>query len=140
MKIDEAAKAAMRELREAGATYKAIAERFGCSTGWVHNILNPDQEALRARRNAQDRAFLDRRRAAIHEIKMQSGCVDCGYNLYPEALDFDHLPGTEKLVTIGSQLKSGTWEQVLEEIAKCEVVCANCHRHRTSMRRRGCPD
>jgi hypothetical protein len=137
MKIDPAARAAIHELRATGLTMQAIADKIGCSLTTVHHILYPDQEALRQRRNAKDRAFVDRRRKKIQDIKMARGCADCGYNKYPEALDFDHRPGTEKLITIGGQLKSGTWQSVLDEIAKCDVVCANCHRHRTKLRR--CP-
>src|ERR1035438_1249037 len=35
-------------------------------------------------------------RSALQKIKMASGCVDCGYNLHPAALDFDHLVPSEK--------------------------------------------
>lgn len=68
---------------------------------------------------------------------MVRGCKDCGYAEHPHALDFDHLPGTEKLLTIGSgDSTTAPWDKVLAEIEKCEVVCANCHRIRTYERRR----
>ena len=63
------------------------------------------------------------------------GCVDCGYNEHPAALDFDHMPGTEKLFNIGQE-KHRALDQLLAEIAKCELVCANCHRIRTVSRAR----
>ena len=63
------------------------------------------------------------------------GCVDCGYNEHPAALDFDHLPDTNKVRDIKSGQQLG-WAALQEEIAKCEVVCANCHRIRTSERRK----
>jgi hypothetical protein len=59
-------------------------------------------------------------------------CVDCGEN-DPVVLEFDHLG--EKTFNIGSALHNRKWESVLAEIAKCEVVCANCHRRRTARRR-----
>lgn len=72
--------------------------------------------------------------SAIQQIKLDSGCVDCGYNKHAEALDFDHiLPG--KTAKISLVAISRTWDKVLEEIALCEVVCANCHRVRTASRR-----
>jgi hypothetical protein len=48
-------------------------------------------------------------------------------------LEFDHLG--DKLFTIGANLRDRNWQSLLDEIAKCEVVCANCHRRRTALRR-----
>lgn len=62
-------------------------------------------------------------------------CVDCGEQ-DPVVLDFDHLPGFEKRFTISRAVGASTrsWDSILAEIAKCEVVCANCHRRRTAAR------
>lgn len=64
-------------------------------------------------------------------------CVDCG-----EAdiivLQFDHCYGI-KTTTVAETISRGwSWAMVLTEIAKCEVVCANCHMRRTA-RRAGWP-
>ena len=77
-------------------------------------------------------AYADRQ-AFIDRIKIESGCADCGYDRYPEALDFDHLPGFEKSGNVAA-MKTYAMPRLLREIAKCEVVCANCHRHRTRER------
>lgn len=79
------------------------------------------------RRYEEFRKYLD-------EMKTERGCVDCGYSEHPAALEFDHLPGTEKRFII-SQGYSRSREAVLAEIEKCEIVCANCHRIRTWRRR-----
>lgn len=65
---------------------------------------------------------------------MTSGCVDCGYREHVAALDFDHLPGTEKKFGIAKGVYDFGWATIAAEIAKCEVVCANCHRIRTASR------
>lgn len=78
----------------------------------------------------------DFRAAYVKSYKLEHGCTDCGYNAHHAALDFDHLPGTVKVRDIKSGRQLG-WEALLAEIAKCEVVCANCHRIRTVTRRGG---
>lgn len=68
-------------------------------------------------------------RSQINAIKVKAGCVDCGYNEHPIALDFDHVKGI-KGRTVSTCC---TLVQALEEIAKCEVRCSNCHRIKTMM-------
>ena len=72
----------------------------------------------------------------INKVKLASGCTDCGLiDLeHLEIYDFDHLPGQTKARGVAAMLTSGTFEDLLAEIAKCEVVCANCHRIRTRRR------
>lgn len=61
-------------------------------------------------------------------------CLDCGGLFPPYVMDFDHLPGYVKLATLGKRnAYSLKWIQA--EIAKCDLVCANCHRIRTETRR-----
>ena len=73
------------------------------------------------------------RQSAVSAIKTASGCVDCGYKEHAIALDFDHVSG-EKIDNVSKMVKSlVTWDLVIAEIAKCEVVCANCHRVRTKL-------
>lgn len=57
-----------------------------------------------------------------------------GKSYPPCVMDFDHLPGAVKSFGLGSAKAKGT-AAILAEIDKCEVVCANCHRLRTWVRR-----
>lgn len=75
------------------------------------------------------------RKEFVREYKLSKGCTDCGYDKHWAALDFDHLPGTVKVADIRSGASFG-WVALLEEIEKCDVVCANCHRIRTVERGR----
>jgi hypothetical protein len=59
-------------------------------------------------------------------------CVDCGER-DPVVLEFDHL--RDKSFAIGPALSRRSWQAILDEMEKCEVVCANCHRRRTARRR-----
>ena len=58
-------------------------------------------------------------------------CVDCGESDVL-VLEFDHVRGKKKMAI--SQMVSGEYTKRLidEEIAKCDVRCANCHRRRTA--------
>jgi hypothetical protein len=58
-------------------------------------------------------------------------CVDGG-ETDPVVLEFDHL--ADKSFNIAKGLRDRGWEKLLDEIEKCEVVCANCHRRRTAVR------
>ncbi len=76
-------------------------------------------------------------RVKIRELKSNTPCLDCGKHFAPVAMDFDHVRGQKK-ATI-SQMTSAKWKRVpwaeiLIELAKCDIVCANCHRTRTSLR------
>lgn len=72
------------------------------------------------------------RQALCDKIKMEAGCMDCGLKpKYSQVLEFDHRPDEEKLFHISDRMMSGTIDDLLAEIAKCDVVCANCHRIRT---------
>lgn len=60
-------------------------------------------------------------------------CLDCGKSYPPYCMEFDHVRG-EKRFAIG-KMSNHTMEAVLEELAKCELVCCSCHRIRTDKRR-----
>jgi hypothetical protein len=77
------------------------------------------------------RLRLERTRYLIEFFKTNP-CVDCGER-DPVVLEFDHL--RDKSFDIGSGLHNRRWQSVLDEIEKCEVVCANCHSRRTARRR-----
>jgi len=61
-------------------------------------------------------------------------CMDCGIKWPPVAMDFDHVRDG-KVKTIASMVSQGyKIDLIKEEIAKCDIVCACCHRIRTANR------
>lgn len=69
----------------------------------------------------------------VDRIK-QKPCADCNGEFAAVCMDFDHLG--DKTNAISSMVLHGcSKETILREIAKCELVCANCHRIRTLRRR-----
>ena len=76
-----------------------------------------------------------RRAAGLAFIREQKAhpCTDCGKQYPPYVMDFDHIRGDKTNDVAYFPLFS--FARIAEEIAKCEVVCANCHRIRTERRR-----
>lgn len=64
--------------------------------------------------------------ARLAEIKLAHGCLRCGYREHPAALSFHHRDPATKKFTIGKGYHAA--EKLLAEIAKCDVLCENCHR------------
>ena len=70
----------------------------------------------------------------IEDLKATTPCADCDSFFPHYIMQFDHLPGTEKKANV-SALTGHSTKVVMEEIEKCEIVCANCHCTRTYNRR-----
>ena len=68
----------------------------------------------------------EKMRAFIRDIKLEKGCVRCGYKEHPAALDFHHKDG-KKDMQISRMVYHGI-DKIKKEIDKCEILCANCHR------------
>jgi len=69
-----------------------------------------------------------RRRVKLLAIESKGGkCQICGYNKCPAALDLHHIRG-QKSFSISHKGYTRSWQKVREEIDKCVLVCANCHR------------
>ncbi len=90
------------------------------------NHIQQNRAVQRAKRN---------NKAWLSELKLQP-CTDCKQTFDPVCMDYDHLPGFEKSQEV-SAMVGGTYSRasILAEIAKCELVCSNCHRLRTKSRR-----
>lgn len=75
----------------------------------------------------------NKKRKYCFEYKALKGCSVCGEK-DPIVLEFHHRQGEQKhknLLTYSSSHRSFadmSWEVMLDEIKKCDVVCANCHR------------
>ena len=73
----------------------------------------------------------DQIRSYIKQYKEFRGCMDCGGKFPFYVLDLDHRDPNEKVCSPASLANNGSWEVMLRELDKCDVVCANCHRKRT---------
>lgn len=96
----------------------------------AHYKANRDKYIHKAR--TRNIAVIEENFALVLELK-KVGCADCGIT-NPVVLQFDHVTGTK--VTNVSNMVARGWsaDKILEEVKKCEVVCANCHLIRTAER------
>lgn len=99
----------------------------------------------RAKRNASSRQSYIKRghsypeteaskanRSYIRHLKETTSCQDCGLHFPYYVMEFDHTRG-EKTSTVTSMCSCNR-DKLLAEIAKCDLVCANCHSIRTHQR------
>jgi hypothetical protein len=94
-----------------------------------HYAAHRDRYIANALRRKQ--AMAAERAAYLVEFFRERPCADCG-ETDSLVLEFDHVE--DKRFNISKGLRDHNWQVVLDEIAKCEVVCANCHRRRTARR------
>ena len=67
-----------------------------------------------------------KRRELIQGLK-QKPCKDCGGEFPSPVMHFHHVRGEKKFTIANAVRTNKSLTSVLEEIAKCDLVCANCH-------------
>ncbi len=70
----------------------------------------------------------------LRDLKTSTPCVDCRISYPYYVMDFDHVRG-QKHANVMELVSTLSKKRIDLEIAKCEIVCSNCHRIRTHMRK-----
>ena len=81
----------------------------------------------RGRCSAYMKEYFNKKRKFYREYKKNLKCQQCG-EAHPACLEFHHRNPEEKEFGIGHSIEKKSVEQVMNEIAKCDVLCANCHK------------
>ena len=89
-------------------------------------------DLCRAAINEYTKARARIRLEKVWELKSEP-CLDCGGSFPPWVMQFDHRDPKTKLERI-ARMVTHSWKKVLEEVDKCDLVCANCHANRTYLR------
>lgn len=101
-----------------------------CSRAHSNNYYKTHKKKHIEYVSSASRAQRKRTQQLVLDILKNSKCLDCGTDDY-RVFEFDHVRGL-KLNNVSSMISGGYGiKKILEEISKCEVVCANCHRIRT---------
>ncbi len=111
---------------------------FVCSPFGTHNTskqplgAGPGADANRRKRRSESSYRCQRRRRVERKqrlVEIRGGrCEDCGYDTSTAALEFHHRDSKTKEFGLGNF--NGSWERLVAEAAKCDLLCANCHRRR----------
>jgi hypothetical protein len=92
--------------------------------------IRKDNRTYADRREYLKEAVVKRRQTIkIRAVALLGGvCIICGYDRHPGVLDFHHIDPATKSFGISSGGLSRSWISIQAELAKCVLVCANCHR------------
>lgn len=115
-------------LREQGYSYNQIIAELGCAKSTVAYYCGPTQKNKQITRQRDRRTKF---RKYMQAAKENAVCMDCGVHYPYYVMDFDHRPDENKQFDISNINEIPSMEALIEEINKCDIVCSNCHRHRT---------
>lgn len=94
-----------------------------------------NKEKIIARSSARNRRQKKKNKEFVDRVKRMYNCVDCGES-EPIVLEFDHVRGEKRRAIADMVSNYYSIETIKEEIRKCEIRCANCHRKKTHERMR----
>ena len=90
----------------------------------------PEKRKYADRREALIKAVVKRRKKVkTLALEYKGGsCQICHYSKCVDALEFHHIDSSLKKFGIGSKGYTRSWDSVRNELDKCVLLCANCHR------------
>lgn len=100
-----------------------------CANEWQKDFYKKNPRCL-------SKAGIFRKKAIRDLVKEKKDvpCLDCGISYPYYVMDYDHIKGVKKFNLSIAASKYRSMKSVLEEMEKCEIVCANCHRERTFLK------
>lgn len=102
-----------------------------CSRRYTKDHYRRNIDVYKERNRRRQMRIKTELRGLILDYLKGHPCVDCGES-DPVVLEFDHVRGRKKNVVSYMIRSAYLPSAVFEEISKCDVRCANCHRRRTA--------
>lgn len=93
-----------------------------------HYSLNGDKVKQQAKLWTKNNRLVNQK--LISQYLNGKSCLDCG-NSDLRVLEFDHRDPSTKTSDVSNMLRDCAWDTILQEISKCDIRCANCHRIKT---------
>lgn len=158
-KLDPELEIELVRLYEDGVPVAELQERYDCGKTYVYALLDKYEVVRRRAKHMQEEAerasrirgfegrvrhppsnsmvartyrIRDRNRQYLWDYYSTHPCVDCG-ETDPVVLEADHVRGVKKYNVGAMAHSTRSLRAIDEELAKCDVVCANCHRRRTAV-------
>lgn len=76
---------------------------------------------------ARSQVARQKRYEKLNQLK-DGPCADCKQSFHPAVMHFHHLDPSTKLGTIGGEaMNRWGWQRIVDEAAKCVLLCSNCH-------------
>ena len=94
----------------------------------IHDKKRHNKEITIEERKVLKKLYIKKWRRSLKKqcVDYKGGkCKRCGYDKYPEVLDFHHRDPIEKDFQISD--KGWSFERLKKELDKCDLVCKNCH-------------
>lgn len=105
---------------------------YECQRTYCREYYSNNKNLYNARRYERHRRLRVEYRRRLVEYLRANPCVDCGERDF-RVLEFDHVRG-DKAANISDMMSRYiAWKRIENELAKCEVRCANCHRRKTAL-------
>ncbi|AEL97914.1 HNH endonuclease [Mycobacterium phage Patience] len=100
-----------------------------CCSEIASNYWGKNKEILRKKADERAKLIKIPNQTFVSQVLKNSCCADCGEDNWL-VLQFDHVRG-EKYRNVSDMMNTHSLEAVAEEVAKCDIVCSNCHILRT---------
>lgn len=114
------------QLRNQNKTYREIQQILGCSRSLVSYYVNPTVKNTKNKCQNKNRFA----RRTKYKTLVGGKCQKCGYDKCLDALQFHHNDPSQKKFNITNAIwgeEHVNEQQILDEIKKCTLLCANCH-------------
>lgn len=102
-----------------------------CHNKYTKNHYHKNKKEYTKRARVNSKKYRIENRKKMIEYLTDKQCVDCKENDI-RVLDFDHINPSKKYKSVSKMMGDYSWNKILDEIDKCVIRCANCHRKVTS--------
>ena len=103
-----------------------------CTRAQIKNHYDKNRQYYLKKTRSRNKELRLEILAYLYDFLLNKKCIDCGESDMA-VLEFDHTGKIKKSAAVSSMIRIRLpLEKIKEEVAKCEIRCANCHRRKTA--------